>query len=352
MEHASSAVPGQLEGRREGDHDLDQQAEEEEEEALLHEESGDLPTGVPEARAEVVASKTLLGEICYVVRLASNRTGRQKHVLRRYDDFLALDEGLRAALGDGAASEASAAVAVLPDLPSRGRFGLRSSLSSLGLGGFNENLKDGLQAYLDGVLMQAGSLEDVPPLREFCDVALTSRTRKLWGDPLAARHEGGSSAGSTDSNTVTLAMACQLLAALRTMDQEMAALDVERTAQEAAEQVFQRGTRVIIVGLVEQTRFNSWVVSVVEYNAASRQYRVALDGSQLVSAQGDNFNLQGRIVRAQDVNLRLAPVVIGSKAWDDAWAAALVEDDLEKAYKESALKGWARMSLRMSTHVS
>lgn len=137
------------------------------------------PEQLPEVHAIIVKDEKLLSDTWYTISVVRKQTDEKKHVMRRYEDFVELDQSLRALLSSGT----EPVVANVPDLPSRGRWGIRASLASIGFGNFNEELKGGLQIYLDAICPQVPVLEGVQPLHEFFNAAITEQAQQQWDAP-------------------------------------------------------------------------------------------------------------------------------------------------------------------------
>lgn len=178
--------------------------------------SQDVLPDLPEARVEILASKQLLGETNYVIRLVENNTGKHRTIMRRYDDFVELDQGLRAA------AKSSNAMVFLPEFPERGRS------------------TEDFQCYLDAVLVQVPSIDLVPALQTFCNPGVTTKTREQW------QIRGANSNG-------------EIQAAL-------------------AKDIFAKGTRVLICGLEKKPHYNGKEAVVVEHLAERKQYQIQVTG--------------------------------------------------------------------------
>merc|ERR1712085_246391 len=107
-----------------------------------------------------------------------------RYYLKRYSDFKELHTNLKVKVDAG-----SSPIKQLPPMPDDERFGFRRTMSSLGMGSFNQKLKDGLQAAVDMLLKQVTLLESEPALANFFgqsslpDVSAT--TKELLKERLA-----------------------------------------------------------------------------------------------------------------------------------------------------------------------
>jgi len=115
----------------------------------------------------------------------------ERFYLKRYGDFKELYSGLKEKIEEGHAE----VVMTLPELPSEERFGIRRSLSNLGMSSFMQERREALQSYLDTILKQTPKLDSEPLVAEFFgsnpipDVGAATRdVLKQRLDMLVAKH--------------------------------------------------------------------------------------------------------------------------------------------------------------------
>lgn len=131
--------------------------------------------------AKIHSRHEIYGEIVYLVELQTEST---RFLLRRYEDFQELDAALRFADSSAYCGQPRS-ISALPELPESSRFGFRASMSSLGLGDFNQRRQAGLQSYLSALLAQMKSIDDDANLQRFVfDSALPSGLPPFMSDGL------------------------------------------------------------------------------------------------------------------------------------------------------------------------
>lgn len=101
-------------------------------------------------------------------------SGEEWYLGKRYTDFQRVDGVLRTANAERSRNKDK--VLNLPDLPEKGRLGLRKMM---GVGDFNEKRKQGLQNYLDVLTEQILAVNSVPGLEEFLGSGMIARERVL-----------------------------------------------------------------------------------------------------------------------------------------------------------------------------
>lgn len=116
-------------------------------------------------KADILLGKKVHADVAYLIRLREDWDTRVTFHIKSMKDFEELNKKLKAA---SESETKECAIAVLPELPISGsRFGIRRNLSALGVGSFLDRQHEGLQQYIQTILLQVPNLSADENLQAF-----------------------------------------------------------------------------------------------------------------------------------------------------------------------------------------
>lgn len=115
---------------------------------------------------------TLAGETMYVIRLTQPQRNDTQWFLKSYGQFTILQVNLKAAIEKRGWGDYGA-ITHVPELPADGTFGIRRRLSAMGLNDFLDKQKEGLQLFMNELMVQVPDISAELLIQQFFSPAST-----------------------------------------------------------------------------------------------------------------------------------------------------------------------------------